>query len=95
MNKIRSTANIDELIYHYPRYFDKPSEVLEESGLSDREKIKLLKQWKQDAELQQIAEEENMRSFKPIRLQEIIDALHKLGYFEDTEDTPPTKLGGI
>jgi len=94
MSKI-TIENVDDAVYYYPRYFDKPSEVVEESVLSRSNKIKLLKYWKLDIQLQEVAEEENMHSSEVDILDEINQALHDLASDENTEDTPPTKFGGI
>lgn len=90
----KEIKDTEHVINHYPEYFDRPSEVLQ-TTLSRTVKIKLLRQWKYDTQLQEVAEEENMTSASPDILDEIQSALSSLKDHEDGEDSPPTKTGGF
>lgn len=90
----KAIQDIEHVINHYPEYFDRPSEVLQ-TTLTRLEKIKLLRQWKYDTQLQEVAEEENMTSSRPDILDEIQSALASLKDHEVCEDSPPTKTGGF
>lgn len=88
--------NIENAIFNYSRYFDYPEEVVKDKILSTADKIALLKNWKQDIELQEIAEEENMQA--PIAddiLDEIQKALGQLQELGSSDPSPPTKFGKI
>lgn len=87
--------NVEHAINHYPEYFDRPSAVIHNSFLNRLDKIRLLRQWKYDIQLQEVAEEENMHSSDPDILDEIQSALAFLKADEDVEDSPPTKTGGL
>lgn len=91
----REIKDIEHVINHYPEYFDRPKQVIHNSTLERAAKIKLLRQWKYDLQLQEVAEEENMRSSKPDILDELQSALASLNAHEDGEDAPPTKTGGL
>lgn len=79
MSKIDiKNKDIEEVIFHYPRYFDRPLEVVQEKALSKTDKIRLLKGWKQDIKLEEVAEEESMHSSRPDILDEIEQALGML-----------------
>lgn len=91
----KEIRDIEHAINHYPEYFDRPLEVVDNNTLNRTDKIKLLRQWKYDLLLQEVAEEENMHSSSPDILDEIQSALAKLKEHEDPEDSPPTKAGGL
>jgi hypothetical protein len=90
----KEIKDVEHAINHYPEYFDRPSQVLH-SSLKRDEKIKLLRQWKYDLQLEEVAEEENMHSSSPDILDEIQYALNCLKDDEHCEDSPPTKTGGF
>ena len=60
--------------------FDRPMQVLHASDLSAQQKIEILQRWRYDAQLQELAESENMSTDGQVdRLEEILQALHTLG----------------
>lgn len=75
--------------------FSHPSEVVAESSLSDEQKIRILRRWQYDALELNVAEEENMPGDSSAALDQVLEALHQLGYEPNTEEAPPTKQGGI
>jgi uncharacterized protein (UPF0128 family) len=60
--------------------FENPMQVLHATDLSREQKIEILQRWRYDAELMEVAEQENMTSAgdKDI-LQSILEALRSLG----------------
>ncbi len=60
--------------------FDRPMQVLHASDLSAQQKIEILQRWRYDAQLQELAESENMaKGGQDDLLEEILEALHTLG----------------
>jgi len=70
--------DIQDAIFRYRRYFDLPADVVSDTTLSRSDKVKLLKNWEYDAQLENIAEEESMPGHAPNRLDEIESALSAL-----------------
>jgi hypothetical protein len=81
--------NVEDAIFRYRRYFNKPAEVLATDALSREDKIRLLKNWKQDIQIEEVAEDENMHSSKPDILDEVEKALHALEAYKDIENGAP------
>jgi hypothetical protein len=52
----------EEKIANPVDFYDKPEEVDQDNTLSKEEKIKVLTNWRNDIELREVAEAENMRS---------------------------------
>ena len=75
--------------------FSHPSDVLSELSLSDEQKIRILRRWEYDARALNVAEEENMPGDGGAALEQVLQALHRLGYQPNTEEAPPTKQGGV
>jgi len=59
--------------------YEEPGELLEAEGISKEDKIRLLKEWELTIRQMQVAEEENMTSGPDANLQDVLDALEKLG----------------
>lgn len=75
--------------------FHSPEEVVKNTELSTRQKIRILHSWEYDARELEVAEEENMQGAKkPDLLHKILLALLKLGDKSCLEHTAPTKQGG-
>lgn len=75
--------------------FGDPQDVLGQAGLSDDEKIEILRRWEYDARELQVMEEESLPSREPATtLDSVLAALRRLGAGPGTENSPPTKQGG-
>lgn len=60
--------------------FENPAQVLHANDLSREQKIEILERWRYDAELMEIAEEENMtKSNGKDMLRAVLEALRSLG----------------
>jgi hypothetical protein len=60
--------------------FDNPMQVLHANDLTPEQKIEILQRWRYDAELEEIAEQENMARGKQVDvLESILEALRALG----------------
>lgn len=75
--------------------FANPEAVLTHAGLSDDEKIEILRRWEYDASELAVAEEEGMTGGEPAMLGRVLRALESLTGGFDTEHSPPTKQGGL
>ncbi len=94
MSKIPIT-DVDDVIFNPTRYFERPEDVLHESGLDIDQKIALLLNWEWDVKLEEVAEEENMVSYKPDILGDIKSALMILGISHDVTPAQTDKFGGV
>ena len=73
--------------------FKTPDDVLKCQDLTNKQKIKILRQWKYDALELEVAEEENMGGKDVDILDKIVRALNSIDT-HDHERSPPTKQGG-
>ncbi len=74
--------------------YDVPGDVLVDPGLSDAQRIEILRRWSYDAREVSVAEDEGMAHFDGVTLDQVLQALHKLVPHIDTSSSPPTKQGG-
>lgn len=76
--------------------YQRPEEVVKDSGLSREQKIQILHRWEYDARELQVAEEENMPELtkhkKGSMLSRVLDALHALN--ASTKHESSGKHGG-
>jgi len=75
--------------------FDSPGDVLKDESTSREQKIEILRRWEYDARELQVASEENMPGNNSDILDEVLDALNKLGALEVDHSEAPTKQGGV
>jgi hypothetical protein len=76
--------------------FASPMAVVDDSQLTTENKIEVLRRWEYDAREVQVAIEEGFPAHMPSsQLHSVHDALRHLGFDPDTENTPPTKQGGV
>ena len=76
MTKIYS--NFKDILQDPAIYYDLPEEVLEDQTLSQDQKIQVLKHWKYDAILLQMASAENMGGGENSPLDKILKCLGEL-----------------
>lgn len=84
--------NIDKALQDPSAVFSQPADIIKADDISRDDKVRLLRQWEYDAREQSVAEEENMTGGPPVRLDEVLAALHKLG--EKTDHAADNKHGG-
>lgn len=58
--------------------YDKPMDVVRDSGLDAGEKLRILESWKKDAELLSVAQDENMAGGERPQLQDVMLAIQEL-----------------
>lgn len=96
MNSIISADHIAKAMLDPGSVFPSPAAVTKTVGLSDKQKIEILKRWEYDALEIQVAEEEGFPPQEPgCLLEAVLDALHQLGAGPDLAHSPPTKQGGV
>ena len=75
--------------------FDSPEDVVGEPGLSDAQKIEILRRWEYQAADEAVAIEEGMQGDESDLLRRILVAIGNLAGPLDLEHTPPTKQLGL
>lgn len=75
--------------------FTTPDEVVTTEELSTDDRIRILRRWEYDARELTVADEENMPGDSTALLDQVLAALHRLGYSPDPDREPPTKQGGV
>lgn len=83
--------SIQEIVADPGAYYRRPADVLNDSNLTEKVKVEILKQWANDARAQMRATGEGMPD-GPSHFQECVDALCKLGhsYLEEVQNQPAT-----
>lgn len=72
--------------------FGTPEAVLSDTGLTEAQKVEILRGWEYDAVEESVAQEEGMGGGEPSMLQRVHQALESLSG-GDTEKPSPTKHG--
>ncbi len=78
--------DINQAMSNPSAVFASPHEVLHHQALSHQQKIEILRQWAQDAQALQVAEDESMtapQTQPSSRLDDVMQALHELGEERD------------
>ncbi|MGM0450348.1 MAG: hypothetical protein ACQERE_05950 [Pseudomonadota bacterium] len=75
--------------------FGTPEDVVTAEGLSTDDRIRILRRWEYDARELTVADDENMPGDSTLLLDQVLAALHRLGYSANPDDVPPTKQGGV
>jgi hypothetical protein len=81
MNREKSLVNPADV-------YSEPNQVLQDSSLSQEQKMEILKQWEYDAREMEVAEEENMAGNAPSMLREVLKAIVKLEDGGSSEQAP-------
>ncbi|RZQ57136.1 hypothetical protein CWI82_07665 [Pseudidiomarina tainanensis] len=69
---------LDAILRDPSAVYNKPSDILNDTNLSDNEKLEVLEQWEYDARELQVAADENMPGSQEAPLDEILAAKKKL-----------------
>ena len=76
--------------------FPSPQAVIDQEGLTDEQKIEILKRWEYDARELMVMEEEAFPAAEPnSTLDLVLDALRQLNAGKDGPQPSPTKHGGM
>ena len=96
MKNHRNESELDKALLDPAASFSTPADVLTSQRFNKADKIEILRRWEYDAVEMSVASEEGMiGSNGGDLLQQIATALRDLAGDIDTEDTPPTKQGGL
>ena len=91
----KEPIDIEEANFNPTSVFESPEAVLKHTGLSQDEKIEILRRWEYDASENCVAVEEGMPDDESDLLRRILLALDKLTGGIDVEKVAPTKQHGI
>jgi len=75
--------------------FASPEALRDHPGLTQAQKIELLRRWAYDASELAVAEEEGMQNGEDTPLARVLSVLHELTGGFDVEHSPPTKQEGV
>lgn len=75
--------------------FRSPEDVVKTEGITREQKIEILRHWEYDARELEVAAEESMLGNNSDMLDQILEALNKLGAEHDPHSDAPTKQGGV
>ena len=89
------TIDYDRALLDPADEFDTPEDVLTQPGLTDAQKIELLRRWKYDASEVAVAEEEGMQGDKPLMVRRVALALETLTGGCDANRVKTTKQNAI
>jgi len=97
MAKVQSTATVDleQALLDPASVFDGPESVLAHPGLSDRQRIQILRRWEYDAAEVSVAIEEGMPDGNADLLHRVLRALEQLGAEIGADRVAPSKQHGI
>lgn len=83
--------DFDKALLDPASVFGAPEDVLSQAGLSDAQKIDILRRWEYDANEVAVAEEEGMQGSKPLLVRRVALALDTLTGGMDAERLKTTK----
>ncbi|MEQ9490977.1 MAG: hypothetical protein RIM72_18525 [Alphaproteobacteria bacterium] len=82
----------EEIVRDPSAWFDRPDQVVAASGLTEAQKIEVLRAWELDARQLMNATEENMPGGEESKLDSVLDSLKRLG-LGPSEPAGPSKVG--
>ena len=91
----KEPIDIEEANFNPTSVFESPEAVLKHTGLSQDEKIEILRRWEYDASENCVAVEEGMSDGESDLLRRILLALNQLTGGIDVGNVAPTKQHGI
>lgn len=95
MNKQKSELDIDHARLDPGSVFTTPESLRDHPGLTQAQKIDLLRRWAYDASELAVAEEEGMQNGEDTLLARVLSILNELTGGYDVEHSPPTKQEGV
>ena len=95
MQEKLSEEDLEKALTDPAGIFPAPQAVLDQEGLTDEQKIEILRRWEYDAREVMVMEEETFPAAEPSpTLDQVLDALRRLGAGSDDPRPSPTKQGG-
>lgn len=86
-------TDVDKALKDPSLVYKTPMEVLQDPSLNDEQRLEILQRWEQDERELQVAQEEGMAGGEKSILDDILQAMDKLGLPVKTTEVP-TKHGG-
>lgn len=86
--------DLDKALLDPAAVFETPEAVLRHDGLSEEQKIDILRRWEYDASEIAVAEEEGMQGEQPLVLRRVLLALEELTDGKWEKYNAPTKQNG-
>lgn len=92
----RQTAVYEQALLNPLAVYSRPAQVLDDTRLSDDQKLMILRRWESDCRELEVAEEEGMIGNDTDLLAEVLQALHAVLPADEEERhvEAPTKQGG-
>ena len=91
----KTDPDFDRILLDPAAHYQRPADVVADDRFTTSDRIEILRRWEYDAADASVATEEGMPGGNGNLIAEIIKALQDLGAEIDTEQTAPTKQGGL
>ena len=95
MSNRKSELDLDQARLDPGSVFASPEALRDHLGLTQAQKIELLRRWAYDASELAVAEEEGMQNGEESALAQVLSVLNELTGGYDVEHSPPTKQEGV
>jgi hypothetical protein len=95
MSKRKTELDLEQAQLDPGAVFASPEVLRDHSGLTQAQKIELLRRWAYDASELAVAEEEGMLNGEDTLLARVLTVLDELTGGFDVEHSPPTKQEGV
>lgn len=95
MSNRKSELDLDQARLDPGSVFASPEALRDHPGLTQAQKIELLRRWAYDASELAVAEEEGMQNGEESPLAQVLSVLNELTGGYDVEHSPPTKQEGV
>lgn len=92
----QQTQDYEQALIDPMQIYSRPAEVLNDTRLSDEQKLTVLRRWEIDSRELQVAEDEGMAGGEDDLFTEVLEAIHQLAPDAGVEGhiQAPTKQGG-
>ena len=95
MTERNEKIKLDQALLDPGSVFAGPEVLRDHAGLTQAQKIEILRRWAYDASELAVAEEEGMSGGEPSILARVLSVLDELADGYDAEHSPPTKQEGV
>jgi hypothetical protein len=95
MRKRKAEPDLEQARLDPGAVFDGPEGLRDHPGLTQAQKVELLRRWAYDASELAVAEEEGMQNGEESALARVLSVLNELTGGYDVEHSPPTKQEGV
>jgi hypothetical protein len=90
-----SHPELEAILLDPSAHYKRPADVVSDKRFDTKDRVEILRRWEYDAAECSVAAEEGMPGGNGELIADIIKALQDLGAEIDTEQTAPTKQGGL